>query len=102
MSFFVDILGSLGLGSQLTLAGTLLVAAFYALRMVSGARTVGAILSNGVAYGVAIVVAAALAIGLGWVDPSIATATDHVTTAGEWVWSVSGGYVLDLVEGVVP
>lgn len=102
MPFLLDLLGQLGLGSQLTLAGTLLVVAFYALRVVSGARTVGALLSNGVAYVVAIVVAGALAIGLGWVDPSIATAQQHVATAAEWVWSVSGGYVIDIVEGVLP
>lgn len=100
MSFLFDIVGSLGLGSQLTLAATLLVVAFYALRMVSGARTVGTILSSGIAYVVAVFVAGAAAIALGWVDPSVATASEHVTTVLEFVWDVSGGYVIDVVEEV--
>jgi uncharacterized membrane protein SpoIIM required for sporulation len=102
MSFLFDIVGSLGLGSQLTLAATLLVVAFYALRMVSGARTVGTILSSGIAYVVAVFVAGAAAIALGWVDPSVGTASDHVSTAVNVLWDLTGGIVIDLIEEAIP
>jgi hypothetical protein len=102
MSVLLDLLGSLGLGSQVMLAATLGVSGFYLLRIVSGARTVGGVLTSGVAYVVAILGAAAIAIALGWVEPSIATATEHLTTAAEWVWSVSGGYVIDFATEVLP
>ncbi|RLM53740.1 hypothetical protein DVK02_12920 [Halobellus sp. Atlit-31R] len=98
----LDLLRSLGLGSQLTIAASIGLAAWYTLRVVSGAKTVGSILTNGVSYVVVVLCVGALAIGLGWVDPSIATATDHVSTAVRFVWDVSGGYVVDAVEGVIP
>lgn len=63
------IIQSLGLGEQLFAAAILFVAAFYLLRGLSFAGTVGVAISSGVMYLVVTAVALGLALALGWLDP---------------------------------
>jgi hypothetical protein len=97
----MDALAALGVGGQLMIAATLGLVAIYAVKGVRVGRTVGTVLSSTVTYVVAALVAVAVAIALGWVDPSPDTFMAHVQTAVDAVWDVTGGWVVDAVQGVV-
>lgn len=65
------LLSGLGLGEQLFAACLLLVVAWYLLRAVSMAGSVGVAVTSGIMYAVVTAVVLALALGLGWLDPQM-------------------------------
>jgi len=65
------LLSGLGLGEQLFAAGLLLVVAWYLLRAVSMAGTVGVAISSSIMYMVVTAVVLAVALALGWLDPQM-------------------------------
>ena len=75
------LLSGLGLGEQLFAAGLLLVVAWYLLRAVSMAGTVGVALTSGIMYAVVTAVVLALALGLGWLDPQMGVIRDSISGA---------------------
>lgn len=87
------IIQSLGLGEQLFAAAILFVAAFYLLRGLSLAGTVGAVFTSGVMYVVVTAVALGLALALGWLDPQPGVIQSTISAAK----GVLEDFVLDVL-----
>ena len=94
------LLSGLGLGEQLFAAGLLLVVAWYILRAVSMAGTVGVAVTSGLMYVVVTAVALALALALGWLDPQMAVIRDSISGARGLVEDVLIGWLADRLSGV--
>jgi len=94
------VLSGLGLGEQLFASGTLLVVAWYLLRMVSMAGTVGGVLSNGVTYLVVTAVVLALALGLGWFDPQMDAIQSSVSALRRGIQDIGVSLVEELLSEV--
>ena len=71
------IVSSMGLGSQVAMAATLVVAAFYVYRAVGMARVVSGVLGTLTREVLVVLVVSAVVIGLGWASPNVATVIDH-------------------------
>lgn len=72
------IVGGLGFGSQVMLALSLLVAAFYVYRAVGVARIVTGVLGRLTREALVLLVAGAVVIGLGWASPNVGTVLAHL------------------------
>ncbi|EMA01825.1 hypothetical protein C437_15436 [Haloarcula vallismortis ATCC 29715] len=70
MSVLLDLLSQLGVGGQVMVAGSLVMAAYYLLKGKKYAGMAAAVGGSMVVYGVVVLVALAVAIGLGWLDPN--------------------------------
>lgn len=70
MSLLLDLLSQLGAGTQLMVAGGLVVSAYYLLKGKKYAGLAAALGGSMVVYGVVVLVALAVAIGLGWLTPN--------------------------------
>ncbi|EMA59920.1 hypothetical protein [Halorubrum kocurii] len=76
-----EIVTSMGLGSQVAMAATLVVAAFYVYRAVGMARVVSGVLGTLTREVLVLLVVGAVVIGLGWASPNVGTAIDHAQFA---------------------
>lgn len=92
-----ELLAGLGLGKQLFAAALMMVVAWYLLRAVSMAGTVGVAVTSGIMYVVVTVVAVAVAFALGWLDPRPG-AIQH-TIGG--LQNLVEDYVLDLLDDLL-
>lgn len=96
------IIQSLGLGEQLVAAAVLFLAAWYLLRGLSLAGTVGVAISSGVMYLVVTAVALGVALALGWLDPRPGVIQSTINAGKaileDFVLDVLG----DLLGGVMP
>ncbi|OYR45276.1 hypothetical protein [Halorubrum sp. Hd13] len=72
---------SLGLGTQVAMAATLVVAAFYVYRAVGLARVVSGVLGTLTREVLVLLVVGAVVIGLGWASPNVGTLVDHAQFA---------------------
>lgn len=91
------IIQNLALGEQLVAAAILFAAAWYLLRGLSLASTVGVAVTSGVMYVVVTAVALGIALALGWLDPRpgvIQSTIDAVQTALE-------DFVLDVITDTI-
>jgi len=78
MSLVLDALARLGASGQVLVAAGMAVSAYYLVRGRRLAGTVAALTGSVVGYTVVLMVALAVAIGLGWLDPRPALITDGV------------------------
>lgn len=99
--FLWELLSGLGLGGQVVTAAVLLLSALYIIRAVRLGRLVAGLAGSVAMYSLAILVVAALAIGLGWVDPHVSRVLEHVTTGAAWVWETATGPARDVVGRVL-
>lgn len=72
---------SLGLGTQVAMAATLVVAAFYVYRAVGLARVVSGVLGTLTREVLVLLVVGAVVIGLGWASPNVGTMIEHAQFA---------------------
>jgi hypothetical protein len=96
-----SIIDALGLGGELAIAATLAVVAWYAIKAVSLAGTVGSAAASGVSYVVAALVAVGAAIAFGWVDPQPGAFFQSIKTWARTVWDAVGQWALDRATEVV-
>ena len=77
---FAELLDLLGVGMKgsIGISAVLLMAALYVYRAAAVAKLVGALFGTLVGYAIMLCVAAAAAIGLGWVDPNVGVIMSHV------------------------
>lgn len=97
-----DLVGSLGLGSQVTIAASLALVGFYVYRTAALASVVTAVVGSAVTYVLVVLLAAAGAIAAGWVDPHPAVLFEHASEVVSI--AIERGYVrrgLEAVRGVV-
>ncbi|MFC3476273.1 hypothetical protein [Halobacterium litoreum] len=91
------LLSGLGLGEQLFAAGLMLVVAWYLLRALSMAGTLGVAVSSGIMYAVVTAVVLAVALAAGWLDPQMGAIMNAVSKA-EHVFRT---FVVDVVESAL-
>lgn len=101
MSIVLDVLRQLGVGGSILMAASLGLVAFYLVKVTSGAKTVGGVLANGVTYAVVVLVAVAISIALGWVDPNPSIVLDHVHTAMAAARDALQTWIVDRVSWVL-
>jgi len=94
------LLSGLGLGEQLFAAATLAAVAWYLLRAVSMAGTVGVAVTSGVMYVVVTAVAVAVALALGWLDPQPGVVRDTLSAARDVVDGILLDWLTDHLNGV--
>lgn len=94
------LLSGLGLGEQLFTAGVLLIVAWYLLKSLSMAGTIGVAVSTGVMYAVVTAVAVALAVGLGWLDPQMNVIRETFAGARGVLKDVLLEWLADRLSGV--
>ena len=87
-----------GLGGQIAISATLVLAALYVYRAAALARLVGALFGTLAGYAIMLCVAAAAAISLGWVDPNVGVITSHVAEALSACLDAVGRAVRELTE----
>jgi hypothetical protein len=92
-------LSGLGLGEQLFAAAALLAVAWYLLRALSLAGTVGVAVTSGVMYVVVTAVAVAIALGLGWLDPQPGVIRDTIGAARDVIEGVLVDWLADRLSG---
>jgi len=76
MSVLLELLSQLGVGAQVMIAASLAMAAYYLLKGKKYAGMAAALGGSMVVYGVVVLVALAVAIGLGWLEPNPGLARD--------------------------
>ena len=76
-----ELISSLGLGPQLTIAASLLLGGFYLYRAAALASLLTAVLGSAVTYVLVVLLAAAGAIAAGWVDPHPGVLVGHAAEA---------------------
>lgn len=81
-----NLVGSLGLGSQLTIVASLALVGFYLYRAAALASVVTTVVGSAVTYTLVVLLAAAGAIAAGWIDPHPAVLFEHASEA----WATSG------------
>jgi len=91
------LLSGLGLGEQLFTAGLMLVVAWYLLRALSMAGTLGVAVSSGIMYAVVTAVVLAVALAAGWLDPQMGAITDGISQVEDIVRT----FVVDIVESAL-
>ena len=96
-----EVLTSLGLGEQLLAAAVLVLVAFYALRFLSTASTIGGLLSAGVMYLVVAAVLLAAALALGWVDPEPDVVMQTIASLKDALVDMPVDFIRSTLEGVV-
>lgn len=94
------ILSGLGLGEQLFAAAAMLAVAWYLLRALSLAGTVGVAVTSGIMYVVVTAVAVAIALGLGWLDPQPGVIRDTFAAARDVLEGVLVDWLADRLSGV--
>ena len=99
-----DLVGSLGLGSQVTIAASLALVGFYLYRAAALASVVTAVVGSAVTYVLVVLLAAAGAIAAGWIDPHPAVLFEHASEAVSIASERGAGYArrgLEAVRSVV-
>ena len=76
----LDLIG-VGMKGSIGISLTLGLAALYVYRAAALAKLVGALFGTLAGYAVMLCVAAAVAVGLGWVDPNVGVIMAHVGEA---------------------
>lgn len=98
------LVASMGFGSKVAFAATLLVTAFYIYRAIGVARLVSDVVGTLTHELLVVLVIAAVLVGLGWASPNVGVAVDHVQLASREVLEFATGagkrWVLRLVERV--
>ena len=100
-----EIVSSLGLGPQLTIAASLALVGCYLYRVAALASVVTALVGNAITYVLVVLLAAAGAIAAGWVDPHPGVLLEHIGRAIGAAGEHGVGSVRRLVEvlrSVVP
>ena len=95
------LVASMGLGSKVAFAATLLVTAFYIYRAIGVARLVSDVVGTLTHEILVVLVIAAVFIGLGWASPNVGVAVDHIQLAVEFGVEKAKGPVRRLVRLVV-
>ena len=88
-----NLVGSLGLGSQLTIAASLALVGFYLYRAAALASVVTTVVGSAVTYTLVVLLAAAGAIAAGWIDPHPAVLFEHASEAVAIASERGMGYV---------
>lgn len=106
MPAFVPIVESLGFGSQVVIAASLVLVALYILRVVRLGGALVGLLGTAATIGMVVLVVLAVAIAFGWVSPNpraffghmagvfrflVEHGVDAVRRALEMLWRVVGG-----------
>lgn len=94
------LLSGLGLGEQLFAAGLMVVVAWYLLKGLSLAGTVGVAISSAMMYAIVTAVAFALALGLGWLDPQVDAIQQTISGVRGIVEDVVAGWLADRLSEV--
>ncbi|ELZ56757.1 MULTISPECIES: hypothetical protein [Halorubrum] len=95
-----DFLSTLGFGSQVVVAASLVVVAFYVYRAVSIGSIVVSVLSLMATHALVLLVAFAVVIALGWVAPNAGTMLEHVRLVWDFASGRGVSFARSLVEGV--
>lgn len=96
------LLGVLNLGEQLSAALILIITAWYVVRGKSVAGTVVGIVGTITSIILGVLIALALAIGLGWFDPQPGVFIEDVSAAVGFGIDVAGSTVWDWFVEMVP
>lgn len=96
-----EIIQSLGLGEQLVAAAALFLLAFYLLRGLSLAGTVGVAITSGIMYAVVSAVVLGFALGLGWLDPKPGVIHDTISSVQNFVEDALASWLADRISEVV-
>lgn len=89
-----ELLASLGAGSQILMAGSIVMVALYVYRAVSVASTLAAIAGMVASHALVLLAAFAIVIALGWVAPNAGTVLEHAHV----VWEFTTGRGLSLAR----
>ncbi|OYR82952.1 hypothetical protein DJ84_09105 [Halorubrum ezzemoulense] len=92
-----EFLSTLGFGSQVVVAASLVVVAFYVYRAVSVGGLVVSVFSLIATHALVLLIAFAVVIALGWVAPNAGTIFEHA----RFVWEFASGRGLSLVRGLL-
>ena len=92
------LLEALGFGGSVMTAAMLVLAVLYLRRVAQAGSLVVGLASAGLAYAVAILAVAAVAIGLGWVDPHPGRMFEHAHSGAQWGWEFATGPLRSLVD----
>ena len=95
-----EFLSTLGFGSQVVVAASLVVVAFYVYRAVSVGSLVVGVFSLIATHALVLLIAFAVVIALGWVVPNAGTMVEHARLV--WDFASGRGFSLarSLLEGV--
>ena len=96
MPLLPEFMASLGLGSQLVVAGSLVMAALYVYRVVGIARIIAGIAGLIATHALVILVVFAAGIALGWVAPNADTMMSHAQIA----WELASDRGVDLLRNL--
>lgn len=83
-----ELIGGLGLGGQLAVSATMIMAAFYLWRAQRVASIVVALFATGAGYVLVLLIAAAFAIAAGWIDPNPGRIGEHVGRGIGLAWEL--------------
>lgn len=97
MPLLPECMASLGLGSQLVVAGSLVMAALYVYRVVGIARIIAGIAGLIATHALVILVVFAAVIALGWVAPNADTMMSHARIA----WELASDRGVDLLRNLL-
>ena len=92
-----EFLSTLGFGSQVVVAASLVVVAFYVYRAVSIGSVVVSVASLIATHALVLLVAFAVVIALGWVAPNAGTMLEHARL----VWDFGSDQGVELIRWIL-